>query len=292
MRKIDIATLVQIERHRQFARFRARELAAVDAVNTGKHGKLQAPLEKPTDEKLFEAFTGGESVNYWGQFFSKRLTLDESAGLLMALDPSQVKFAAHVIERKIPAKNWPPFGIAEDLVNAFKDMRGHVEVALKKEDLFADSDGKNGAADLITWATEKGCVADEVLAAWETHNQPEAVEAGQVTATATPDAVQPESAKPDAMEPEPQTAPETPGEKSIAKWLSVTSDYIAGVMKEGRFGTAKELFKALEAKAGHESSPFEKGTGNNRDSLFVRAIHCHVSQKTMQNNWSVIRSLP
>ncbi len=58
MTKTEIAKLVQIVRHRDFARFRARELAAVDAVNTGIHGKLITPLEKPTDEKLFEAFTG------------------------------------------------------------------------------------------------------------------------------------------------------------------------------------------------------------------------------------------
>jgi hypothetical protein len=42
-------------------------------------------------------------------------------------------------------------------------------VALQKKDLFADSDGKNGAADLIEWAKEKGYVADEVLEAWEAH---------------------------------------------------------------------------------------------------------------------------
>jgi hypothetical protein len=177
MRKTDIATLVQIERHRQFARFRARELAAVDAVNTGKHAKLQTPLEKPTDEKLFEAFTGGESVDYWRQFFSdKRLTVDYSAGLLMGLDPSQVKFAAHVKERKIPAKNWPPFGIAVELVDAFTDLRGHIEVALRKNDLYTDKDNKLGHDDLIEWAKGKCFVADEVLVAWEAYKKAKELE--------------------------------------------------------------------------------------------------------------------
>jgi hypothetical protein len=170
-------------------------------------------------------------------------------------------------------------------------MRGHFEVALQKKELFADGKRKIGAKDLITWAKENGCVADEVLAAWDAY-QAEAGEAEQRTAPATSDAVQPEPEKPDAVQPEPQTAPETPGEKSIAKWLSVSRDYIAGVMREGRYGTAKELFNALNAKAVHESSPFEKGTGNNRGNLFVREIHRHVSLKTMQNNWSEIRSLP
>jgi hypothetical protein len=94
-----------------------------------------------------------------------------------------------------------------------------------------------------------------------------------------------------ALKPEPQTAPATPGEKSIPKWLSVTSDYIAGLMKEGRYGKAKELFNALEAKVGTDS-PFEKGTGQNRGRLYVREIAATVSLKTMQNNWSEIRSLP
>lgn len=108
----------------------------------------------------------------------------------------------------------------------------------------------------------------------------------------------------DDLEPEPQTAPAkpntvevgqvaapaTPGKTSIPEWLNVTSDYIAGLMKEGRYGTAKELFNALEAKAGTDS-PFEKGAVQNRGSLYVRAIAATVTLKTMQNNWSKIRSL-
>lgn len=79
-------------------------------------------------------------------------------------------------------------------------------------------------------------------------------------------------------------------EKPLPSWLCETRNYIAGVMSDGKYGTAKELYKALETKAGPES-PFEKGTDSNRDKLFVRAIHCHISVKTMQNNWRLLRSL-
>jgi hypothetical protein len=169
MKKTEIAKLVQIERQRDFEHFCARELAAVDAFNTGEHGKLLTPLEKPTDEQLSEAFTVSESMDYWDQFFSKRLTLEESAGLLMALKPSQVRLAAHYVGRKIPKKNWPSYLMTVELLDAFKTIRGNIEVALQKKDLFADSDDKYGVGDLIEWAKEKNFVADEVLEAWEAY---------------------------------------------------------------------------------------------------------------------------
>jgi hypothetical protein len=74
-------------------------------------------------------------------------------------------------------------------------------------------------------------------------------------------------------------------------WLDVTGNYIAGIMKDGQIVSAKVLYRELEAKAGPES-PFDKGTGQNRGSLYVREIAAPVSLKTMQNNWSEIRSLP
>lgn len=78
--------------------------------------------------------------------------------------------------------------------------------------------------------------------------------------------------------------------KKLPAWLDVTGNYIAGIMKDGQIVNAKLLYRALEAKAGPES-PFDKGTGQNRGSLYVRKIAAPVSLKTMQNNWSKIRSL-
>lgn len=79
-------------------------------------------------------------------------------------------------------------------------------------------------------------------------------------------------------------------EEQLPEWLRETRVYIVGVMNDGKYGTAKALHKALEAKAGPDS-PFDKGVGINRDSLFVRTIACHVSVKTMQNKWKLLRSL-
>jgi hypothetical protein len=67
-------------------------------------------------------------------------------------------------------------------------------------------------------------------------------------------------------------------------WWDVSSPYIVETMRAGQYATAKELYKALEAKAG-SGSPFEKGTGNNRSSLFIRELAAPLSLKTMQNKW-------
>jgi hypothetical protein len=104
-----------------------------------------------------------------------------------------------------------------------------------------------------------------------------------------------EPAAADPMKPERPTTTSRMGldaatEEQLPEWLRETRVYIVGVMNDGKYGTAKALHKALEAKAGPDS-PFDKGVGNNRDSLFVRTIACHVSQKTMQNKWGLIKSL-
>ena len=52
-------------------------------------------------------------------------------------------------------------------------------------------------------------------------------------------------------------------------WWDVSSAYIVEVMQAGQYATAKELYRALEAKAG-PNAPFDKGTGANRGSLFER----------------------
>ena len=78
--------------------------------------------------------------------------------------------------------------------------------------------------------------------------------------------------------------------KKLPAWLDVTGNYIAGIMKDRQIVSAKVLYRALEAKAGPES-PFDKGTGHNLGSLYVREISATVRLKTMQNNWELLQSL-
>lgn len=93
--------------------------------------------------------------------------------------------------------------------------------------------------------------------------------------------------------PEPQAAAPAPVMNTKAKprtWWDVSSAYIVEVVQAGQYATAKELYRALEAKAG-PNAPFDKGTGASRGSLFVREIAQPLSLKTVQNNWPALREL-
>ena len=90
------------------------------------------------------------------------------------------------------------------------------------------------------------------------------------------------------------TAPESAIPKSLAApegviatrrtlW-DVVTPHIVETMQGGQYATAKELFNILEKRAGPDS-PFDKGVGNNRESLFVRETSQTLSLKTLQNNW-------
>lgn len=61
--------------------------------------------------------------------------------------------------------------------------------------------------------------------------------------------------------------------------------YIAEKLRDGRFGTAVHLFHALYEEAGSAQSPFEKGEGRYRGTLWVREAGKPLSLKTIQNNW-------
>lgn len=73
-------------------------------------------------------------------------------------------------------------------------------------------------------------------------------------------------------------------------WEDVALTYIVEIMKSEQYSTCKQLFIALEEKAGNDS-PFDKGTGANRGSLFVREISSSLSLKTLQNNWPKLLNL-
>ena len=95
---------------------------------------------------------------------------------------------------------------------------------------------------------------------------------------------------PEAAQAEPQAAPVVNTKAKPRTWWEISSAYIVEVMQAGQYATAKELYRALEAKAG-PNAPFDKGTGVNRGSLFVREISQPVSLKTVQNNWPALREL-
>lgn len=73
-------------------------------------------------------------------------------------------------------------------------------------------------------------------------------------------------------------------------WWDVSSAYIVKIMQGGQYATCKELYRALEEKAG-PNSPFDKGTGTVHGSLFVREIRQSLSLKTLQNNWKMLCEL-
>ena len=90
--------------------------------------------------------------------------------------------------------------------------------------------------------------------------------------------------------PEPQAAPVMKTKAKRRTWWDVSSPYIVDVMRAGQYATCKELYRALEAKAGPDS-PFDKGTGVNRGSLFVRESARALDVKTVQNKWQTLREL-
>jgi hypothetical protein len=72
-------------------------------------------------------------------------------------------------------------------------------------------------------------------------------------------------------------------------WWSIASAYMVEKLKAGQYTTAKSLYHALEAEAGSDTSPFAKGVGANRGSLFVKEINQTLSLKTVQNNWPQLK---
>lgn len=72
-------------------------------------------------------------------------------------------------------------------------------------------------------------------------------------------------------------------------WRDVALDYVVGVYSAEQYATAKDLFKALQNKAGAES-PFDVGTGENRGNLFVRDIGKGLALGTLENAMPEIKA--
>jgi len=111
----------------------------------------------------------------------------------------------------------------------------------------------------------------------------DALALGVATGKAAPLPTAPSKASPIA--PEPAGGPVA----HRRNWWDVASPYMVATLRAGQYATAKELSSALTAGAGKPDSPFDKGEGQNRGSLFVREIGKPLSLKTIRNNWQKLR---
>jgi hypothetical protein len=94
----------------------------------------------------------------------------------------------------------------------------------------------------------------------------------------------------DAATVAPSDATGTGSANEAKKWLDIALPYILAMLKSKQFGTAKELFHALEADADSPTSPFSKGVGPRRGELHLRKLSQSIALKTFQNRWSEIRA--
>lgn len=89
----------------------------------------------------------------------------------------------------------------------------------------------------------------------------------------------------------PQSALSPTQPKRLRKtWRNVAWAYVVERLRTGQFSTAIELNHALHTEAGAKESPFEKGEGHHRGSLWVRDIGKPLSSKTIQNAWGELCS--
>lgn len=102
----------------------------------------------------------------------------------------------------------------------------------------------------------------------------------------------------------PAQSPATPGPVTVGNlpdavertqvkrrtWRDVAWLYVVETFKAGQYSTAKDFYRALENRAGTNGSPFDKGTGVNSHSLYVREMSETVTLKTIQNAWAEIKA--
>jgi len=72
-------------------------------------------------------------------------------------------------------------------------------------------------------------------------------------------------------------------------WMDVCGPYFNLTLGRGQYTTGKKFYAALMATAGTEGSPFAKGTGDNRGSLFIVETKRPLPEKTITTNWRRIR---
>ena len=76
----------------------------------------------------------------------------------------------------------------------------------------------------------------------------------------------------DAATVAPSDATGTGSANEQKSWFDIALPYIVAMLKSKQFGTAKELFHALEADADSPTSPFSKGVGSRRGELHLLTL--------------------
>lgn len=73
-------------------------------------------------------------------------------------------------------------------------------------------------------------------------------------------------------------------------WWDEVGMYVVDFLRGGQYPTAKQLYSALHNAAGTDPSPFDKGIGAGRYSLFIRTTNKLLPLKTVTTNWKKIRT--
>jgi hypothetical protein len=246
MKKTDIAKLVADALEAEFGSYRNAELQHITAWNDGQHGDSQAVCLLLTKKgESLKAFKDRE-FSWMRHLFGQRLDLDYSAGLLLGFSRGMTEDAIFVDANKSNLKlplSLRKRPISAVLVKAFTDRKD----AIANSDINKPHVTTYDVGELIAWAKEKGFVADEVLAAWEAYNKPEAeqvtvtatsdaVEAGHVTATAKAESKRGDAWKAEALE-KAKNIIARQGEKGLHPNLLTIADEIANDWRsQGKHG--------------------------------------------------------
>lgn len=155
----------------------------------------------------------------------------------------------------------------------------HVFVRLHHLNIWAQEEGDIFRIELVGWADERGHVwPPESGKAEESPKTDD--RSGAQAATSKNDAVVPDKAGLLGAAAKPAHHP---------AWLEASLPYLVDTYKAGQYPTVKAFYKALESKAGTADSPFDKGTGQNAGSLFLRASGSTVAVNTLANHFRRIR---
>lgn len=155
-------------------------------------------------------------------------------------------------------------------------------VRLHHLNLWAQERGDIFRVELVGWADERGHVwPSESGKAKESPKTDD--RGGAQAARSKNDVVVPDKAGPLAVAAKPARR---------ESWLNASLPYSLDTYKAGQYATAKAFYKALESKAGTAESPFDKGTGQNAGSLFVRSTSSTLALNTLANQFWPIRDQP
>ncbi|WP_371435413.1 hypothetical protein [Polaromonas sp.] len=90
-----------------------------------------------------------------------------------------------------------------------------------------------------------------------------------------------------------ELVPEITGVRRKKKsWRDVDGEpwqFSVKLLRENHCSSAKELYSLLEAAAAQEGSPFVKGEGPSRGTLFIPAVNTTLALQTLRNAWPDLR---